>query len=59
MAQSITDCEAVICGGMGTGAYESMKQRGIRPIVTDMKTIEEAALTYAKGELADHVEKLH
>lgn len=59
MAQPITDCEAVICGGMGTGAYESMKQHGIRPIVTDIKMIEEAALAYAKGELVNHVEKLH
>lgn len=59
MSQTIADCEALICGGMGTGAYESMKERGIRPIVTDLKTIDEAALTYANGEIVNHVEKLH
>ena len=59
MSQPITDCEAIICGGMGTGAYESMKQRGIHPIVTDIKIIDEAALAYANGEIINHIEKLH
>ncbi len=36
MAQAITDCEALLCRGMGMGAYESMKARNIRPVVTDI-----------------------
>jgi hypothetical protein len=59
MAETIVDCEALICRGMGSGAYESMKSRGIRPIVTDMETIDDAALAYANGSLKDHIEKLH
>jgi predicted Fe-Mo cluster-binding NifX family protein len=59
MSQSITDCEALICGGMGAGAYESIKARGIRPIITDIEDIDTAALNYARGILANHVEKLH
>lgn len=59
MAEAIVDCEALICRGMGAGAYESMKERGIRPVVTDMPGIDEAALAYADGRLVDHVEKLH
>ena len=59
MAQSITDCEAVLCGGMGMGAYENMRSRNIRPVVTDIANIDEAVLAYANGQIVDHVEKLH
>lgn len=59
MAETIADCETLLCRGMGAGAYESMKERGIRPVVTDLVDIDEAALAYASGGLVDHVEKLH
>jgi predicted Fe-Mo cluster-binding NifX family protein len=59
MSQAIADCEALICRGMGTGAYESMRERGIRPIVTDIEAIDDAAMAYAGGVLVDHIEKLH
>lgn len=59
MAQAITDCEAVICGGMGTGAYESMRRLNIRPIVTELRDIEAAAQAYTSGTLTDHPEMLH
>ena len=59
MAEAIADCGALLCRGMGMGAYESMKVRGIRPVVTDIALIDEAVLAYARGELKDHVEMLH
>jgi predicted Fe-Mo cluster-binding NifX family protein len=59
MSQTIVDCEALICRGMGAGAYESMQERGIRPIVTDIEAIDDAAMAYAGGVLVDHIEKLH
>jgi predicted Fe-Mo cluster-binding NifX family protein len=59
MSQAIADCETLICRGMGAGAYESMKERGIRPVVTDIALIDDAAMSYANGELIDHIEKLH
>jgi predicted Fe-Mo cluster-binding NifX family protein len=59
MAQAITDCEALLCRGMGMGAYESMKVAGIRPVVTDIVTIDEAVLAYINGKIVDHVERLH
>lgn len=59
MSQTIEDCEALICRGMGAGAYEDMKKRGIRPVVTDITVIDEAAISYVNGELVDHLEKLH
>jgi predicted Fe-Mo cluster-binding NifX family protein len=59
MAEAIVDCEALLCRGMGMGAYESMKVRGIRPIVTDIASIDEAVMAYAKGQITDHREELH
>ena len=59
MAEAITDCEAVLCRGMGMGAYENMKARNIRPVVTDIADIDEAVLAYASGQIIDHVERLH
>jgi predicted Fe-Mo cluster-binding NifX family protein len=44
---------------MGMGAYESMKMRGIRPIVTDIASIDEAVTAYVEGKIVDQVERLH
>lgn len=59
MAEAIADCEALLCRGMGMGAYESMKARGIRPVVTDIASIEDAVQAYIAGTIVDHVNRLH
>lgn len=59
MAGSIGDCEVVIAGGMGRGAYESMQAHGIRPILTDVRDISEAALQCAQGTLPDLMDRMH
>jgi len=59
MAETIADCQVLITGGMGWGAYESLKSRNIEPIVTDVEAIEEAVKLYQKGELVNLMEKLH
>ncbi len=59
MAEAIADCEALLCRGMGMGAYESMKARGIRPFVTDIAAIDEAVMAYVEGKIVDLVERLH
>lgn len=59
MAEAIADCEALLCRGMGMGAYQSMQVRGIRPVVTDIDTIDEAVMAYVKGNIVDQVERLH
>jgi predicted Fe-Mo cluster-binding NifX family protein len=58
MAEIIADCEALIAGGMGQGAYESFKGYGIRPIITDVGDIREAVLRYAKGDLPNLTERV-
>jgi predicted Fe-Mo cluster-binding NifX family protein len=59
MAQSIADCQVLLVGGMGWGAYESLKGRNIEPIVTDVKDIEEAVRLYLESKLPNLMERLH
>ena len=59
MAEAIQDCEALLCGGMGYGAYESLRQRGIRPIVTAIEDIDEAVQAYIEGRIEDQWHLLH
>ena len=59
MAEAISDCEALLCGGMGMGAYQSMQTLGIKPVVTEITDIDQALLAYVNGEIVDRVDKLH
>jgi predicted Fe-Mo cluster-binding NifX family protein len=59
MADAIVDCQVLVCGGMGMGAYESMRRLNIKPIVTNESDIEVAVQAYIDGKLVDHTEKLH
>jgi predicted Fe-Mo cluster-binding NifX family protein len=59
MTAAIADCEVLLARGMGAGAYESMKQANIRPVVTDVANIDEAVQAYIEGRLVDHTDRLH
>lgn len=59
MAEAIADCKVIICGGMGRGAYESMRRLNIQPVVTDIRDIAQAAQAFLDGKLIDHTELLH
>ena len=59
MADAIKDCQILLARGMGSGAYYSMEQIGIRPIITTIASIDEAVLEAAAGVIVDHKEKLH
>ncbi|WP_119070541.1 NifB/NifX family molybdenum-iron cluster-binding protein [Aggregatilinea lenta] len=59
MIDSIIDCEAMLSRGMGRGAYVSLQQANIRPIVTDIASAEDAVRAYAEGRIVDHTERLH
>jgi predicted Fe-Mo cluster-binding NifX family protein len=59
MADAISDCDVLICGGMGRGAYQSMQSLGVRPIVTDLIDIDKALQYYFEDKLKDLTEKLH
>jgi predicted Fe-Mo cluster-binding NifX family protein len=59
MAETIGDCQALLTGGMGWGAFESMRTRNIEPVVTDVRDVDEAALRFARGDLPNLMERLH
>jgi predicted Fe-Mo cluster-binding NifX family protein len=59
MAEAISDCQVVLAGGMGWGAYEAMRVYSIEPIVTDVKNIDEAVELYLVGKLPNLMERLH
>lgn len=57
MVLNILDCDVLLAGGMGWGAYEGLKSRGIKAILTDI--IEEAVRLYLGGNLPNVMERLH
>ncbi len=59
MVGNISDCQVLIAGGMGMGAYDSIKSYNIEPVVTDVRVAEEAVKLYVQGRLLNLVERLH
>lgn len=51
MAQEIADCDVLIAGGMGAGAYQSYVGAGLNVVLTDQTNIDEAVSKFSKGEL--------
>ncbi len=59
MLAPIEGCEVLLARGMGYPAYRSLQSAGIRPIITDVRQIDEAVRQYLSGGLTDHTERLH
>jgi predicted DNA-binding protein (UPF0251 family)/predicted Fe-Mo cluster-binding NifX family protein len=59
MAAAISDCQVIIAGGMGMGAYESLKIFNIEPLITDKLNIDDAINAYLAGNLPNLMERLH
>lgn len=59
MANTISDCQTLLCGGMGRGAYDSMLRLNIQPVVSDILDIDAAVQAYLDGKLVDRTDKLH
>jgi len=59
MIEPIADCEVLIAGGIGGGAYEAIHSQGIRPVLTDVKLIDDAVKAYVDGRLEDRTERIH
>jgi predicted Fe-Mo cluster-binding NifX family protein len=59
MAANIADCQVLLAGGMGWGAYESLQSYKIEPIVTDVEDIDAAVAAYLDGSLPNLFARLH
>ena len=59
MFAAISDCDVLITGGMGWGAYEGAQGAGLKTIVTDVKDIDEAVSLYIEDKLSNLMDRLH
>jgi predicted Fe-Mo cluster-binding NifX family protein len=59
MFEAITDCQVLLCGGMGMGAYQTMQTLGITPVMTNIRDIDQAVKAYIEGNIVDRVNRLH
>ena len=57
--EMLEGCDAVICGGIGQGAYDSLRAHGVKSVVAKSRhEIEEAAKLYLEGKLATTEERV-
>ncbi|MFH1330659.1 MAG: NifB/NifX family molybdenum-iron cluster-binding protein [Actinomycetota bacterium] len=59
MTGVIGDCQALLAGGMGSGAFSALRAAGIEPVLTDEIDIDTAAARYARGDLPNLADRLH
>jgi predicted Fe-Mo cluster-binding NifX family protein len=44
---------------MGQGMYENLRRYRIRPVMTEMRSIEEALRLFVEGRLVERPERVH
>ncbi len=59
MTESILDCDVLIAGGMGQGAFASLRAAGIEPVLTDERDVSEAIERLVQGNLPNLLDRLH
>lgn len=60
MAKEIGDCQVLIAGGMGIGAYQRFFENGINVMMTDKSDINEAVKLFSEGNLKNlYQERTH
>ena len=57
--EMLEGCSAVVCGGIGPGAFDSLAAHGVESVVTaERPTIEEAAARYLAGTLTTTADRI-
>ena len=59
MMDAIMDCDVVVCGGMGRGAFISITNLGKEVFMTDNLNIETALKGYIEGKLVNMSDLVH
>ena len=59
MIESISDCQVLISGGMGTPALEKAEAKGLKVILTRLSSIDEALREYVAGSLESDERLVH
>ncbi len=57
MAAELADCDVLVAGGMGRGAYESFRQAGLQVILTDLQEINDVVNAWIGGTLKNLAEE--
>jgi len=59
MMDAIMDCDVVVCGGMGQGAFVSITSMGKEVFMTDNLQIDSALKGYIEGKLVNMRDLVH
>jgi predicted Fe-Mo cluster-binding NifX family protein len=59
MVDPIADCQVLIAGGMGYGAYQALKSRNLQVFITAESSIQKAVELFSIGKLDNLMERLH
>jgi predicted Fe-Mo cluster-binding NifX family protein len=59
MAEAIKDCQILLSRGMGAGAYQNLFDLNIKPIITDIRNIDDAVQALINGTIVNRIDKLH
>ncbi len=59
MVDAARDCQFIIAGHMGGGAFHSILEADIEPILTDIKDPDEAIKAMIEDRLENQVDRLH
>jgi predicted Fe-Mo cluster-binding NifX family protein len=54
MASPLADCTVVLAGGMGAGAYQSLRAHGVQPAFVSSTTAEDAVADFLAGRIVEH-----
>ncbi|RME07004.1 MAG: dinitrogenase iron-molybdenum cofactor biosynthesis protein [Anaerolineae bacterium] len=58
MVAAIDDCQVLICGGMGTPAYQRAQAAGLEVVLAGGKAVD-AVTAYLNGELESDLRRVH
>jgi len=59
MTETISDCDFLIAGGMGQGAFSNLEAAGIETVMTDERDVAKAIGLFIDGDLPNQRERLH
>jgi predicted Fe-Mo cluster-binding NifX family protein len=59
MLSAAEDCKYIVAGHMGGGAYRSMMEQGIEPLLTDIKDPDEVIKAILEDRFENEIDRLH
>jgi len=59
MIESISDCQVLIAGGMGSPAYQRAVEAGLKVILTRKQDIDQAIVDFVAGKLTNDADLVH